>query len=197
MPVNIIYTKQQLRQHCKRMRASLDESLRLRASQDIYGHIENWDVFQEANVILTYMPMQNEVDLTPLLESRPHKKWAIPRILPGNQMVFQIYDPSKLILHDYGMWEPAPDSPVVPPDEIDLALVPGLAFDIQGWRLGFGGGFYDRFLCDYARVTLGIAYQTLFLDHVPCGEYDIPMKFIVTQNGIHHPRIDVNLKREK
>ncbi|MEA2008429.1 MAG: 5-formyltetrahydrofolate cyclo-ligase, partial [Chloroflexota bacterium] len=115
----------------------------------------------------------------------PRKRWVIPRVLPGNQMAFHPYDPAKLILHTYGMWEPSPDCSIVSPTEIDLALVPGLAFDAQGWRLGFGGGFYDRFLCDYTGVTLGIAYHSLFIERVPYGEYDIPMRFVVTEEGVH------------
>ncbi len=185
MSKNITSTKRQLRQKSKRIRSSLTEDACLHASTAICDHIENWDVFSASQTILTYMPMQNEVDLTPLLERHPRKRWAIPRILPGNQMAFHVYDPSKLILHDYGMREPSPDCPAIPPEEIDLALVPGLAFDSQGWRLGFGGGFYDRFLCDYEGVTLGITYQSLFFEHVPYGEYDIPMNFVVTEEGIH------------
>ena len=185
MSKNIISPKQQLRQKCERIRISLGEDVCLQAGQAICGHIENWGVFQEANAILTYMPMQNEVDLTPLLARHSYKAWGIPRILPGHQMAFQVYDPSKLILHSYGMWEPAPDCPVIPPEEIDLVLVPGLAFDGQGGRLGFGGGFYDRFLCEYTGVTMGIAYQALFLDHVPSAAHDIPMRFVVTEEGVH------------
>ena len=184
MSTDIYFAKQKLRQKCKHIRNSLDAGFRTKSCQDICDHIADWDVFQKANVVLTYMPMQNEVDLTPLLRCYHLKKWVIPRILPENQMVFQQYDPDKLILHTYGMWEPAPDCPVIPSAEIDLALVPGLAFDAQGWRLGFGGGFYDRFLCNYKGVTLGIAYHSLFLERVVYDSYDIPMRFVVTEKGV-------------
>ncbi len=185
MPKNTASIKHQLRQKSKHIRSSLTADACLRASEAICDHIQSWDVFHESQTILTYLPMQNEVDLTSLLKNHPHKKWAIPRILPKNQMAFHVYDPSNLILHAYGMWEPSPDCAIVPPSEIDLALVPGLAFDAQGWRLGFGGGFYDRFLCDFEGVTLGITYQSLFVENVPYGEYDIPMKFVVTEKGVH------------
>ncbi len=185
MSKNTISTKEQLRQKSKRIRASLSEDTQIQASLAICQHIANWDIFQEANVILTYMPMQNEVDLTPLLARHSYKKWVIPRVLPDNKMAFHLYDPAKLVLHSYGMWEPAPDCQVIPPEEVDLALVPGLAFDSQGWRLGFGGGFYDRFLCEYKGVPMGIAYQSLFFDYVPYAAHDIPMRFVVTEDGVH------------
>ncbi|MBS1250377.1 MAG: putative protein YqgN [Chloroflexi bacterium] len=170
----------------------MNAALLQKATKVICSHIGEWEVLQESNVILTYMPMGNEVNVRPLLDKYPGKKWVIPRILPGNQMAFHFYDPEKLVMHEYGMLEPSPDCPIVSHEEIDLALVPGLAFDPNGGRLGFGGGFYDRFLCDFKGVTLGVTYNALFINHVPCGEYDIPMRFVVTQKGIHNPLIYTN-----
>lgn len=181
----IASVKEQLREKSKYIRSSLCGETCQCASTAICDHIENWNVFQNSQTILTYLPMGNEVDLTALLERQAHKRWAIPRILPGYQMAFHLYNPSNLIFHDYGMWEPAPDCSVIAPEEIDLALVPGLTFDLQGWRLGFGGGFYDRFLCDFTGVALGITYQSLLIEHVPHGAYDIPIRFVVTEEGIH------------
>ncbi len=99
-------------------------------------------------------------------------------------MQFHTYDPRKLVLHPYGMLEPEPSCPVIVPEEIQLMLVPGLAFDRYGWRLGYGSGFYDRFLTNFEGVSAGITYQDLLFDHIPHKEYDIPMKYLVTENGI-------------
>ena len=99
-------------------------------------------------------------------------------------MDFHVYDPSKLVRHPFGMLEPAQDCPLIPVEEIHLALVPGLAFDQKGWRLGYGGGFYDRFLSKYAGHFVGITYQVLLLEQVPHGDYDIPMTFVVTESGL-------------
>jgi 5-formyltetrahydrofolate cyclo-ligase len=184
MPDRHTFTKDQLRQESKRIRAALREEACQDASATICCHIQDWGVFQEAEVVLTYMPMRREVDLTPLCARFQKKGWAIPRIRPGGEMVFQVYDPTQLVLHPYGMLEPGPLCPVIPPEAIQLALVPGLAFDLNGWRLGYGGGFYDRFLCSYRGSYAGITYQALLKEDVPHDSHDIPMQFLITETGI-------------
>jgi 5-formyltetrahydrofolate cyclo-ligase len=183
MNTHIATLKKQLRREGKQIRSDLGDAARIQASQQICSHIEAWDAFRDAATILTYMPMQGEVDLTFLLARHPHKVWTIPKIHPGGRMVFHRYDPDKLILHKFGMLEPAPDCPVISPEEIDLALVPGLAFDRQGWRLGYGGGFYDRFLSLYSGSFAGITYQALLWDEVPHAAYDIQMPVVITETG--------------
>jgi 5-formyltetrahydrofolate cyclo-ligase len=82
------------------------------------------------------------------------------------------------------MAEPAPDSPIVAPEKIQLALVPGLAFDRHGWRLGYGGGYFDRFLKDFQGISAGVVFQALLLDEVPHTPLDVPMRWIVTEREI-------------
>ena len=100
-------------------------------------------------------------------------------------MVFHPYRENRLIRHPFGMQEPDADLPVIPSIEVELALVPGLAFDRQGRRLGYGGGYFDRFLRDYAGISAGIIFQVLLLDRLPFGEHDVPVKWIVTDAGIY------------
>lgn len=185
MRKDISSAKKRLRQECKHRRAAMDQAARAKASQAICEHIETWEHFSRAETILTYMPMQGEVDLSPLVTQHPDKRWAIPRIVSDGAMIFHLCDLDNLIPHAYGMMEPAPDCCVIPPPEIELALCPGLAFNFQGCRLGYGGGFYDRFLHDYEGISAGITYQDLLVDAIPCGRYDIPMAYIVTETGVH------------
>lgn len=130
--------------------------------------------------------MRTEVDLRSLLIDFPEKRWLLPRILPGEdgRMVFHPYDPQNLVVHSFGMAEPAPHLPQVPPLEIQLVLVPGLAFDRCGWRLGYGGGYFDRFLQDLAGVSIGVVFEELLLDALPHGEYDVAMQWLVTEEGL-------------
>ena len=186
MSISISNQKARLRQKCKSIRNELGNSFRQQASNIICKHLSAWDFFQKANVVLTYMPMRTEVDLQPLLTDFPEKHWLIPRILPGEEgrMDFHTYDPNSLILHPFGMAEPTPNSPKLLPEEIQLVLVPGLAFDRFGWRLGYGGGYYDRFLANFRGDCVGIAFQALFFDTLPHGKYDIPVSRIVSENGM-------------
>lgn len=186
---DIAEQKRQLRRSCRQIRTALGEATRQQASLSICGWIESWPVFQSSSVVLAYMPIPGEVDLTPLVERQPQKHWALPRILPaaGHRMVFHPYQPGRLIRHPFGMAEPAPDLPIVPPGEIQLALVPGLAFDRLGRRLGYGGGYFDRFLHAYSGASLGIIFQALLRERLPCGEHDVPVQWIVTEAGFLKP----------
>lgn len=185
MPENISEIKKQLRQNCREKRASLGEDYHQKASLMICSHIEAWSVFQEAQVISSYLPMRDEVDLLLLMEKNPHKDWLVPRILPQGYMVFHPYDPGRLLRHRFGMLEPDPALPVVPAGRIELVLTPGLAYDLHGWRLGYGGGFYDRFLSEQKHlISLGVTYQALLQPTLPHEEYDVPVQYIVTENGV-------------
>jgi 5-formyltetrahydrofolate cyclo-ligase len=180
----VFEAKRLWRIRCRRIRNELGDVDRLQASLAICKLIENWQEFTGATTILTYMPMQGEVDLRPLLERYPAKVWVLPRILPQGRMDFHPYNPDRLEQHPYGMLEPAPDLPLISAGEIRLALVPGLAYDRQGRRLGYGGGFFDRFLADFKGPSLGIVYQALLFDHLPSQEHDQPVKYIVTEGGL-------------
>ena len=178
--------KQQIRRQCRLIRQALGDAYRHQASLDICALIEAWPVFHRAQVILTYMPIKAEVDLRPLLERRPEKDWLLPRILPeeDHAMLFHPYDPQRLERHPFGMDEPAPDLPVIPAQKIELALVPGLAYDRNGWRLGYGGGYYDRFLRNMDGISLGVAYRDLILEALPRDEFDVPVDFLVSERGL-------------
>lgn len=199
MPNAIHDTKHQLREQSRQVRKALGEDFQRQASDAICRYIESWPLFQGCDTILTYMPMRGEVDLRPLLERHPHKSWLLPRILSEGRMTFHPYDSEHLIWHPYGMLEPDPHLPIVPVELVQLALVPGLAFDRQGWRLGYGGGFFDRFLAGFDHgscstrnsgssyhhgISLGITYRALLLDHLPHHEHDIPVQYIVTEEGV-------------
>ncbi|MFL7794941.1 MAG: 5-formyltetrahydrofolate cyclo-ligase [Anaerolineae bacterium] len=130
--------------------------------------------------ILTYLAFRNEPDLSLLFELLPDARWVVPRITAGRQMVLHPYDPSRLVRHRFGMLEPAADLPVVDPTEIDVVLVPGLAFDRRGGRLGFGGGYYDRFLPTTPAQRVGIAFGKCLADEIPCGAHDQRMDWVAT-----------------
>ncbi len=96
-------------------------------------------------------------------------------------MVFHPYQVGRLTIHPFGMAEPSADLPVIPPKEIRLALVPGLAFNRSGWRLGYGGGYYDRFLKGFHGVSAGVVFQALLLEEVPHALLDVPMHWVISE----------------
>jgi len=133
--------------------------------------------------IFTYLAFRNEPDLALLFDLLPHARWAVPRI-EGRRLIVHPYDPARLVRHRFGMLEPAPDLPVIDPATLDLVLVPGVAFDRQGGRLGFGGGYYDRFLPTTPALRVGVTYDECLADVLPCGEHDQCVDWIVTPSDL-------------
>ncbi len=135
---------------------------------------------------MAYMAFGSEVSLLELMEQFPEKRWVIPRIRikPEPHMILHLYDPARLVRHAFGMLEPDPASPLVEPRELELVLVPGLVFDRRGYRLGFGGGFYDRFLKHTQAVRAGIAYAELIVERLPTGKFDQRVDFLACETGV-------------
>jgi 5-formyltetrahydrofolate cyclo-ligase len=184
MKIDPISIKEALRQESKHIRAGLSEDTRRKASEQICEMVAGWAVFQRCDTVVSYMPMRSEVDLTRLFSQFPEKNWGIPRIQAGGRMVFHVYDAEKLVEHTFGMLEPDPACAPISPQMIQLVLVPGLAFDRRGWRLGYGGGFYDRFLQASPGIPVGVTYQALVRPGIPHQEHDIPMRYLASESGI-------------
>lgn len=99
-------------------------------------------------------------------------------------MIFHCYDANHLVMHHLGMAEPDSSQPIIPPEQIQLALVPGVVFDKQGWRLGYGGGYFDRFLSGFLGISIGITYFALLVDNLPHDSFDVQVQWVVTERGI-------------
>jgi len=182
--------KKAIRKECRVLRQALGENTCQLASQAICDHITKWDVFHYSKIILAYMPIKAEVDLQKIMRDHREKTWVLPRIVPGDdrQMQFHPYIPERMVTHAFGMAEPAPDLPVIAPIDVELALVPGLAFDQHGWRLGYGGGYYDRFLREFQGISAGIVYSKLLFESLPINENDVAMDWIITEIGLLRAR---------
>ena len=177
--------KHLLRQHFKKLRQQVNEASHGENCRAICERIAGWAFFQQAGVILTYLPIKSEVDLRHLFLTHPDKKWCLPRLVENEKrMQFHPYDPQKLVRHRFGMDEPSDNLPIVAPNQIQLTLVPGLAYDLYGRRLGYGGGYYDRFLPNFTGVSLGVTLDELVVDHLPGDDFDVPVNFVVTQTRL-------------
>lgn len=113
------------------------------------------------------------------------KRLALPRILPDRQMEVRQYCPDRpLLLHPFGILEPDESCPLIPAQEIGLVLVPALCYDRKGFRLGMGGGYYDRWLAHYSGITVGLCRQTLVQDTLPTQPHDRPVDLVVTPEAV-------------
>jgi 5-formyltetrahydrofolate cyclo-ligase len=116
--------------------------------------------YQAAQTIATYLPMDHEFGSYGLIEAAQAagKRVLVPKVVGPGQMVFLPYDPSQLVESYFGVLEPRTGQAVDKAD-IDLIHVPGVAFNDRGYRIGHGGGYYDRYLADYQGATISTIYD--------------------------------------
>ncbi len=172
--------KSQLRNDFCTLRECLPAGSIVSASAALCQRLAAWPVLRQARTVLTYLAFRNELDLGDLFDLLPQIDWVVPRIVEGQRMALHPYDPDRLVRHRFGMLEPAPDLPMVDPVTLDVVLVPGVAFDPSGGRLGFGGGYYDRFLLATPALRVGVTHDDCLAETLPVGEHDQRMDWIVT-----------------
>ena len=185
-------TKEILRKKIRKALSEISEDKRSRESHLICAQMYSLDVFTHAKHIAAYIPMRHEIDITPLLHEilKTQKKLSIPKCLPNFQMNFkQIHNLEEdLQSGAYGILEPKGYLLSADYDTIDLVIVPALAVDIHGYRLGHGGGYYDRFLKEHGHKMLKctLIYEDMLLQDLPCEPHDACMDVILTQERIVH-----------
>ena len=105
-----------------------------------------------------------------------------PRMLPGRQMEVRLYEPDRpLVPASFGILEPPADAPLLARPDIDLALVPAVCYDRRGFRLGFGGGYYDRWLSGFSGFTVGLCRDCVLQDRVPTEDHDCRVDLLLTE----------------
>ncbi len=133
--------------------------------------------FKNSKVIFCYVSAHGEVGTHTLIkELLKEKEVVVPYCTDkcGNMIAVKINSTSDLTEGSFGILEPK--NPVeFPKDKIDFAIVPGIAFDKEGFRLGYGKGYYDRFLCDISPYKLGVCQKEFYVDTLVHNEYDIQM----------------------
>ncbi|WP_353855237.1 5-formyltetrahydrofolate cyclo-ligase [Bacillus sp. Bos-x628] len=161
-----------------------------RKTASLYKHLFQLTAWNQAKTIGLTMSRGREVPTGPLIETawQEGKTVCVPTCFPANkQMTFYEYTPqTKMNSSYFGLMEPDPSvSTAVDKTAIDLMIVPGVCFDQKGYRIGYGGGYYDRYLLDYQGVTLAICLSVQQIEHVPIEDHDIPVSLIVSEKGAH------------
>ena len=136
--------------------------------------------YQEAKIIATYLSFPHEFQTQELIEQalKDDKKVLIPKTYPKGRMDFVVYNPQQLVKTSFGLLEPQGDLEVVDASQIDLIHVPGLAFTREGYRIGYGGGYYDRYLKHFTGHTLSTVYPCQIWDFIP-EDHDIPVQEVL------------------
>ena len=136
-----------------------------------------------AKTVAIYAPLPHEVNLLPLLLEYPLHRFVFPLCMPEHQLEFRHVQDTARDMQPGAMNipEPAAHTVAVKPEDIDLLIVPGVAFTRQGDRMGYGGGYYDRFIrrCTRASV-LALAFEEQIYDVLPTEEHDLRIPLIIT-----------------
>ena len=144
----------------------------------------NHSFYQDAKVIATYLSFPHEFQTQGLIDQalRDGKQVLIPKTYPQGRMEFVVYDPQQLVKTSFGLLEPQGDLEVVDASQIDLIHVPGLAFTTEGYRIGYGGGYYDRYLEHFAGHTMSTIYPCQ-VQEFNSENHDIPVQEVLIDEG--------------
>ena len=187
--------KKELRKRCTLLRDGMTPEEKSAADERILRLLCSLSSYRCAPIVLLYAPIKSEIDVSPLLKSvlEQGKQLALPLCEkePGVMTFRLVDDLSRLKKGSFGVMEPSEDCPAVPEHLLRskdaLLVVPALAFDKKGYRLGYGKGYYDRFLSDFEGVSVGLVYRRLLFDHLPKGYYDRKVKLLISESGVFLP----------
>lgn len=150
-------------------------------SADLSRHLRHWPLWQSSAMIAAFSPLAGEPDA---LHPWPvEKRIALPLVMGSGLKFRWVGSPEELQPGQFGILEPAKDAPCAG-STFDLILVPGLAFDRRGGRLGRGKGYYDRFLCETTGLRAGIGFEDQIVEEIPCEAHDVRVDFLITPAGI-------------
>jgi 5-formyltetrahydrofolate cyclo-ligase len=171
--------RRELKGHASRL--GLDDRASLGAQAS--GQLLETRWFRSATSVLVYAALRDEIDLSLALASLTEKRVALPRYDKDKRVYCAALVPGSLRdlpLGQFGIPEPPPDAETIPLNALDVVLVPGVAFDRAGRRLGRGLGFYDRLLAEVPGIKCGVAYDWQIVPELPAEPHDISVDFIVT-----------------
>lgn len=155
-------------------------------SETICDIVQKLKIYKEAEDVCLYMPINNETDVRYLAETARNggKRVWLPKVI-GSEMEFYAYDEgTKLIEGAYNIQEPESDN-ILKPDETTLVIMPGAAFSEHRDRIGYGGGYYDKYLEKHPKcMTMAVCYSFQIVDELPAEEHDIKPQVIVSEEKI-------------
>ncbi|MDE6299665.1 MAG: 5-formyltetrahydrofolate cyclo-ligase [Muribaculaceae bacterium] len=174
--------KNEIRRKVKALRVMLSDMERKSAAEEVFARLEKTAAFILADHILMYHSLPDELHTHTFLGKWGKKKhFYLPRVNGVNLEILP-YDKSRLELGSFHIEEPT-GTDVVSPEEIELIVVPAVAYDRKGNRLGRGKGFYDRLLQTTKATKVGVGYEFQLVDEVPVEPHDVGVDIIITQNA--------------
>jgi 5-formyltetrahydrofolate cyclo-ligase len=183
--MKIMFTKTEFRKSLLQTRKALSPEVWRDKSDRICDRLQKSPLFIEAKTILAYFSFRHEPDLSPLFTTP--KKWGFSRCV-GKDLSWHVWQSGDaLCAGTYGIPEPLPDALQIDYSEVDLILVPAVGCDVRGYRLGYGGGYYDRMLNLpewRSKSAIGIIFEFAMLPELPVDSWDQPLQGICTESSL-------------
>lgn len=172
--------KSEIRRNIKRLRMMLSDMEKEEAASEVFAQLENTAAFMMADNILIYHSLPDELSTISFLRKwNGRKHFFLPRV-NGVNLDLLPYIESELEKGAYDIEEPT-GSNLADVEDIDLMIIPAVAFDRRGNRLGRGKGFYDRLLSTTRATKVGVGYEFQLMDELPSESHDVPMDMVITQ----------------
>lgn len=183
--------KKEARSYFLSLRKSISDDSRFLLDSAIFSNAAIIPQYLQAKTILCYYPIRREPNIIPLVRHAQELGktvcFPISHVNERRLSFHAISDLSELTMGAYGIPEPPSELPEITDFSDSLCLVPALAFDKSGLRLGYGGGYYDRFLFEFKGFSMGLAYSGFFVDTLPADPHDAKVDIIITENGGYFP----------
>lgn len=180
--------KAALRRRYQNERAALAATEKQRIDQGITAQVLGSSCYRNAQTVFLYVSTPQEIDTIAILQDAwaGGKSVCVPRCQPGGHMTAHgIFGMDELCAPNrYGILEPAAETPIVQPQEIELCLIPALACDRRGVRLGYGGGYYDRYLPQTSATLVALCASARLVERLPKEVHDISCQFIITESQV-------------
>lgn len=183
--------KKTLRNMMKSQLKSISSSRKRSLEMKFYQYLFQSSLWNSAQRIGITMSQTFEWDTKPIIEKalKERKAVAVPKCLPEDKLLyFYKFQSFHRLEKGYGnILEPiVGESTRIKNENLDLLIVPGIVFDERGYRIGFGGGYYDRFLQNFQNKSLSIAAEWQVIQNIPIEKHDIPVQYIITEKRIIH-----------
>lgn len=182
--------KQELRQKYKQIRRTMDPQMKQKKDNDIFEKVISLKQYQQADMLITFVSTEIEVDTHQLMAHAwsTGKRVVVPRCIDGTRLMdfCEIQSMEDLEPRTFSVLEPKQNCFILNQFPNSFCIVPGLSFDLSGFRLGYGKGYYDRFLNQYDGTTVGICYSSCLHPSLPHGKYDRAVQWLVTEKFKKH-----------
>ena len=177
--------KKALRRRVREQLSALSRSELVRSDDALFEKFLSLPQVEKAQTIFAFGGIPSkEPDTARLIGEliRRGKAVGLPRMLPDHRMEVRRYDPDRpLVTVSFGISEPGEDCPLIAREDIGLVLVPAVCYDRRGYRLGFGGGYYDRWLAGFSGVTVGLCREAVLQEAVPTEAHDARVDLLLTE----------------